>query len=748
MTDTPLPVTLRFEITQGAGDLYLATVSITALRRFLTGSVTRIEVVIPDPALREDAQKNWTLAKDAQVKLVADATAAADAGGITISGAPIVMLTRPVTLDAGFVIEGGGRRLVCDVAGTGQGDLPDGVQSLPQLLGPSGQIQPAQFPDLDAQEIADLSAEIRRLHHNGYFWDYRYRTNPDLGSGVGSRGVFQSIKRELLNRNVVAPGLSVVDIGCGDLEVVRLLNFSRYIGVDEAPRALELGREKRPDWEFRQAPLDVSGGSVAEAALCFEVLIHAPTAQAAEKLIDTLARAASKRIVISGYDHPVPQSPIVYFHAPLKDMLGALEGWKAPVLIARYENLSVYVVDRDDSGLPPPVPFEPRELEPFTWDMLGALGNKLDGLTAQVSRLAATAHAAQAPAASNDGGTGQPTDATARNLNMPALRQGQPLISVIVSCYNEAAFVERLIDSLRAQTEPNFEVLFLDDGSQDETVSIITSHCRKDPRLKVSQDGRNLGPSARRNQGLDAAQGRYVYFADGDDYVEETALERLLNLLLETDAEVSRGAHLFCTPDGHSQINQMDQYHQPEVYSVSYAQMPSLVFLYSAANTLIDRHLLVRHDLRFDSSLRLGEDRLFLQQVFAVARGISLTKDITYRWIRQAEGGAHLSFSRSVEERLASVQGYLSGIAALEGAGPRHLAYSQAAMFWELYIRLIETPDLDALTPEARQTLAGIAGTLDFSEDLLGDRCIKGWAERREPRAREVYRKLRRNGGF
>ncbi|MEV8465318.1 glycosyltransferase [Fluviibacterium sp. DFM31] len=740
MTDTPLPVTVRFEITQGGGDLYLATVSITALRRFLTGNLTRIEVVIPDPDLREDAQKNWPLVQDPLVRLVAATSSDADAEGITLVGAPIVMLTRPVTLDAGFVIEAGGRRLTCDVAGAARGETPDGVHSLPRLLGPSGQIQPGQFPDLDAQEIADLSAEIRHLHHNGYFWDYRYRNNPDLGSGVGSRGVFQGIKRELLNRNVVAPGLSVVDIGCGDLEVVRALNFNRYIGVDEAPRALELGRQKRPDWEFRQAPLDVSGGPVAEAALCFEVLIHAPSAQAADRLIDTLARAASKRIVISGYDHPVPQSPIVYFHAPLKDMLWALEGWQPPVLIARYENLSVYAVDREGSDLPPPVAFEPRDLEPFTWDMLGTLGHKLDGLTAQMSRLT---QEVSGPAPEQP----QP-DPGAEAPKAPVIAKGAPLISVVVTCYNEAAHIDALATALRAQTETGFEVHFLDDGSQDGTVDILQAHAAQDQRLVITQDGRNLGPSARRNEGMAAARGRYLYFADGDDLVEPQALDRLLSLMLGTDAEVSRGAHLFCTPEGKQQLNQMDQYHQPEAYGIGYAQMPSLVFLYTVWNTLIDRHLLVRHDLRFDSALRLGEDRLFLQQVFAAARGISLTKDATYRWIRQTEGGTHLSFSRSVEERLASVAAYLDGVAALKGAGPRHLAYAHAAMFWEIYTRLIETGELDTLTPEARQSLAGIAGKLDFPEDLLGDRCIKGWAERREPRAREVFRQLRRNGGF
>lgn len=96
--------------------------------------------------------------------------------------------------------------------------------------------------------------------------------------------------------------------------------------------------------------------------------------------------------------------------------------------------------------------------------------------------------------------------------------------SVIVPCYNAEATAEHAIRSILRQTDPDLEIIAVDDGSTDETAAVLAS--MSDPRLRVIQHGSNRGISAARNSGLAAAQGAYLAFLDSDDAWEPDFLRR------------------------------------------------------------------------------------------------------------------------------------------------------------------------------------------------------------------------------
>ena len=84
---------------------------------------------------------------------------------------------------------------------------------------------------------------------NAAFWDERYRTNIELGSGAGSRGEFLTDKRDLL-RGLIArlQPRSILDVGCGDIEVTRELEFDgAYTGIDVSPYVIERNHQICPD---------------------------------------------------------------------------------------------------------------------------------------------------------------------------------------------------------------------------------------------------------------------------------------------------------------------------------------------------------------------------------------------------------------------------------------------------------------------------------------------------------------------
>lgn len=89
-----------------------------------------------------------------------------------------------------------------------------------------------------------------------------------------------------------------------------------------------------------------------------------------------------------------------------------------------------------------------------------------------------------------------------------------PKASIVIPVHNGASFVGRAIESVLAQTEPDLELIVVDDGSVDDTGSVVAAFA--DPRLRCHRQ-RNAGPSAARNAGIELAQGEWIGFLDADD---------------------------------------------------------------------------------------------------------------------------------------------------------------------------------------------------------------------------------------
>ena len=112
------------------------------------------------------------------------------------------------------------------------------------------------------------------------------------------------------------------------------------------------------------------------------------------------------------------------------------------------------------------------------------------------------------------------------------------MISVIMLTYNRDSMISKAIESVLAQTYPDFEFVIVDNGSSDRSGEIADAYAERDGRIRVIHRTRgNIG--AGRNTGLDAARGEYVAFIDDDDWAEPDFLEFLLNLLTKYGADVS-----------------------------------------------------------------------------------------------------------------------------------------------------------------------------------------------------------------
>lgn len=104
-----------------------------------------------------------------------------------------------------------------------------------------------------------------------------------------------------------------------------------------------------------------------------------------------------------------------------------------------------------------------------------------------------------------------------------------PLVSIGMSVRNSESTLKPALRSILQQTYTNWELLLLDDGSRDETVSIARRY--EDPRIRLIADGRGLGLAARLNQAVGLARGAYFARMDGDDISYPERLERQVGML-------------------------------------------------------------------------------------------------------------------------------------------------------------------------------------------------------------------------
>lgn len=114
------------------------------------------------------------------------------------------------------------------------------------------------------------------------------------------------------------------------------------------------------------------------------------------------------------------------------------------------------------------------------------------------------------------------------------MKTDKPLISVIIPVYNASKYLEEALSSVEQQTYKNCEVLLVDDGSTDNSLSICEEFANRDDRFKVFNKP-NGGVSSARNYGLDRAKGQYVTFMDSDDYVFPDWLEYMAREIQDCD---------------------------------------------------------------------------------------------------------------------------------------------------------------------------------------------------------------------
>lgn len=126
----------------------------------------------------------------------------------------------------------------------------------------------------------------------------------------------------------------------------------------------------------------------------------------------------------------------------------------------------------------------------------------------------------------------------------------EELCSMIMPVYNSEKYIAEAIESVIKQTYKNWEIIVVNDASTDDTEKIIKSYREKDKRIKLISLPKNQGAANARNIAIQNAKGRYIAFLDADDYWEKEKLQEQIQILQNSNADISYTAYLMIDETG------------------------------------------------------------------------------------------------------------------------------------------------------------------------------------------------------
>ncbi|WP_311198444.1 glycosyltransferase family 2 protein [Microbacterium sp. p3-SID336] len=246
-----------------------------------------------------------------------------------------------------------------------------------------------------------------------------------------------------------------------------------------------------------------------------------------------------------------------------------------------------------------------------------------------------------------------------------------PLVTMIVPGRDIAAFAPAAIDSLRAQTEPRWRALLIDDGSADDTGAVFAAAAADDERFTFVQHPASRGLGAARNIGLAQVDTPFTGFLDADDELLPDALALLLGTLERTGSDFAAGAYVRTRLHGDRYVAGRVQpwvaaATDPARHGTTLAAHPHAVSNIVAWSKISRTELW--QDLRFPEGVAY-EDQVVAQTLYTRARAFDVIPDVVVRW-RVRPDGTSITQSKA---QLPVLRDYLTalrgGIRVLHEAG-------------------------------------------------------------------------------
>ncbi len=201
----------------------------------------------------------------------------------------------------------------------------------------------------------------------------------------------------------------------------------------------------------------------------------------------------------------------------------------------------------------------------------------------------------------------------------------RPKISIIIPCYNCNNKISKCLISLEKQTYKNFEAIFIDDCSTDNTYSFLVNYCQKKSlQTQLLKNEINLGPSLTRKKGIGYAMGEYIAFIDSDDWMESEMLELLIKSINEYNSDIAFCDYYVVNQKGKKMIR-----HIGNKKLIKDNSNKIVLNVDSLACQLIKKSLFLNVEF---PDIRNGEDMAIIPQLFAASKSVSYVDQPLYNY--------------------------------------------------------------------------------------------------------------------
>lgn len=255
------------------------------------------------------------------------------------------------------------------------------------------------------------------------------------------------------------------------------------------------------------------------------------------------------------------------------------------------------------------------------------------------------------------------------------------LVSIILPCYNVAKYLDKNIKSLLNQTYKNIELIYVNDGSKDDTLSILNKFAKLDNRVIVV-DKLNGGVSTARNAGIQVASGEYITFCDPDDYVSPIYIESQVKTLEKYNADVCVCKYKKIKENSNLKfkektINKIIEYNTEEAIS---QLLSGVLFDVCCWNKMFKAELI--KDLTFNEDIYYAEDVHFCYFAFKRIKKLVYNPTILYAYVKRK---GSLVKSKFNEKKLTGLDGIHQIIVDCEENFPN---VSKVASAWYCLVHL------------------------------------------------------------
>lgn len=261
-------------------------------------------------------------------------------------------------------------------------------------------------------------------------------------------------------------------------------------------------------------------------------------------------------------------------------------------------------------------------------------------------------------------------------------------VSIIIPIYNVEKVVGNCLKSVVGQTLSDLEIVVVDDGSPDDSMSVVGRFADKDNRFRLIAHDKNRGLMQARRTGYMAATGDYILFCDSDDYLPLDAVEKLYKEAVRTEADIVSGDMMLVFPDhGRKETRRTSSLSFGSDKVSVYKSLLVSEYHHNLCGKIFKRELLQAHEYITIEHFTNGEDGYLFYQVLENAHKVVHLNEPVYCYFQNMSSSSKVRFGRKAIRSICMLNQLRDSVAMRHPELKRYAQSYVSAVISSLYAK-------------------------------------------------------------